>query len=136
MKQVVITRIKSDANETTGILTVGNEFTCDTLERAWADNQRGISCIPEGTYQVKWGHMITANKDHYEVQNVHNRSAIFIHGGITFLDSHGCIILGNLGNDFNKDGVDDVANSQKTIAAFEAIMNKEDFELTITNGYA
>ena len=38
---------------TIGRLFINGESFCDTLENPWIDNQRNISCIPEGQYKVR-----------------------------------------------------------------------------------
>ena len=38
---------------TIGNLYINGERFCDTLENPWLDNQRNISCIPEGSYKVR-----------------------------------------------------------------------------------
>lgn len=80
---------------TTGELLVEGEHFCNTLELPWVDNQRGISCIPLGTYEVRllpskrWGRPIP------HIQNVPGRSAIEIHIGNFLRDTDGCVLLGN-----------------------------------------
>ena len=69
-------------------------FSCVTVERPWLQNQHGVSCIPEGTYQCL---RVTRPKHGvcFEVQNVPDRSAILLHAGNTARDVEGCIALGN-----------------------------------------
>ena len=38
---------------TIGKLYLNGEWLCDTLENPYLDNQRNISCIPEGEYTVR-----------------------------------------------------------------------------------
>ena len=38
---------------TLGQLFLNGERFCDTLELPWKNNQRRISCIPEGEYKVR-----------------------------------------------------------------------------------
>lgn len=64
-----------------------------TLERPWKDNQRSISCIPEGVYTLtpdntgRW-------KDTLEVMGVPNRSEIEFHVGNFVGNTEGCILVG------------------------------------------
>lgn len=135
LKKVVLTRTKDTGTQMEGTLKVGDDFYCDTLERPDKNNQRRISCIPPGTYFVRWGFMNSISKNHYEVLNVPGRSAIFIHGGNYFLDSHGCILLGTFKDiDINKDGQEDLTGSMKALTAFENFMEKKDFYLKIVDG--
>ena len=134
---VNITRQQSTAKETLetlGTLTATNGgaiFTCKTLELVWANNAPNISCIPTGTYTVKWTFSPRLLKFTYEVQNVPKRSGIRFHSANYFSDLLGCIGLGNGLSDLNKDGQLDIINSRITISAFEGFMGKKDFQLTI-----
>lgn len=76
-------------------------FVSQSLELAWRNNQRSISCIPEGTYEVVKRH--TPKRGwHLHVTGVPNRSWILIHvmndvtlnqelDGDQDADSAGCI---------------------------------------------
>lgn len=134
MNLVSIKRNPSDQKETIGILSVvknGISFLCHTLELAWLNNQQNISCIPTGTYQVKW--MITSHFPHgvYQIQNVPNRTGIDIHIGNYYSQLLGCIALGMKLADINKDGEIDVTSSTIAVNTFNSLMNKEDFTLMI-----
>lgn len=128
--QVTITRLSDDGVQSLGILSVGS-FTCKTLERPWKNNQKNISCIPKGTYTVKWTYSPRLLKYTYEVQNVPGRTGIRIHPGNYFFDVDGCILLGNGYQDINNDKKIDVINSKLTLGAFESLMQKKDFVLVI-----
>ena len=70
---------------------------CDTLENPWLDNQRNISCIPEGEYKVRLRlARESASRDylHLLVQDVPNRDWILFHRGNTAKDTRGCILVG------------------------------------------
>lgn len=69
-------------------------FECYTLEEIWANNARGQSCIPVGTYQLRRG-SFPKHKDTFEVMDVPGRTAILIHTGNTVEDIEGCILLGD-----------------------------------------
>lgn len=126
---VTLKRAYSDDKQQLGDLYIDG-FKCKTLELSWKDNKRNISCIPKGRYNVKrkfspkFGHV-------YEVQNVPNRTAIYLHAGNTFFDIKGCILLGDMFGDVNKDKHADILNSKKTVKAFEQFMNGKDFILEI-----
>lgn len=124
----------SQNKETTGVLTAqkGNlSFSCKTLELPWKNNIVNISCIPVGTYEVKWTRSLKFPVGTYEVQNVSARSGIRIHPANFFYDLLGCIALGDSFIDLNKDGAPDVSNSQATINVFNTFFNKQSFILTI-----
>ena len=83
---------------TIGTLYINGEKFCDTLENPWLDNQRNISCIPEGQYKVRLRlARESASRDylHLLVQDVPNRDWILFHRGNTAKDTSGCILVGN-----------------------------------------
>lgn len=127
---VTLTRDTYDKKQTLGSLNVGN-FRCKTLERPWLNNQKNVSCIPEGEYKVTWTFSPKFMKYTYEVQSVPNRSAIRIHKGNFFYDIQGCILLGTGYSDINKDGSVDIINSTKTVQDFDTLMGGKDFTLRI-----
>ena len=86
----------------TEVSTIGNlyldgEWLCDTLENPYLDNQRSISCIPEGQYKVR---LRTARESatrdylHLLVEDVPNRDYILFHRGNWAKDTSGCILVG------------------------------------------
>ena len=86
----------------TDVSTIGNlyldgEWLCDTLELPYLDNQRNISCIPEGQYKVR---LRTARESatrdylHLLVQDVPNRDYILFHIGNSAKDTRGCVLVG------------------------------------------
>lgn len=80
-----------------GELFINGELICDTLENPWKDNQRNISCIPEGEYPVRLRlARESASRDylHLLVQEVPNRDFILFHRGNTAKDTSGCILVG------------------------------------------
>jgi len=83
---------------TIGKLFINGESFCDTLENPWLDNQRNVSCIPEGQYKVRLRlprESATRDYLHLLVQDVPNRSYILFHIGNTAKDTSGCILVGN-----------------------------------------
>ncbi len=141
MKKALLVRLIDNGIQTQGTFRLFDEiakeiFKCLTLERPWLNNQHGISCIPTGKYIVQWSHMNSVNKDHYQVFSVASRTAIFIHGGNRFADSHGCILLGYSEADIDKDGNMDITNSGNAIKDFESLLNKQYFELEIVNNFS
>lgn len=101
MKQLELIRVSEGFHGTFGMLiTEQEEPLCLTLEDVWCDNQRNISCIPEGEYiclrfsSFKFG-------DTYLVQDVPGREGILFHvgnyagaPGEIDGDTQGCILLG------------------------------------------
>ena len=82
---------------TIGQLFINGERFCDTLELPYLDNQRSISCIPEGQYKVRMRlprESATRDYLHLLVQDVKDRSYILFHIGNTAKDTRGCILVG------------------------------------------
>ena len=122
-------------NSTTGRLYLGDEFLCYTLENSWKDNQRRISCIPEGEYKLdtkEYGRFY----DRYQhpiiiLRDVPDRSEILIHKGNYPKDTLGCILLGSTrSKDF-------VGNSSVTYnrvyKIITGMMDQSEFFLSITS---
>ena len=51
---------------------------CNTIELPWLQNQRNVSCIPEGRYEVK-KRFTKKHQHHLVIANVEGRSGILIH---------------------------------------------------------
>jgi len=95
---LLIIRDTFTKESTIGKLYINGESFCDTLENPWLDNQRNISCIPEGQYKVRLRlprESATRDYLHLLVQDVPNRSYILFHIGNTAKDTSGCILVGN-----------------------------------------
>ena len=82
---------------TIGELFLNGERICDTLENPWLDNQRRISCIPEGEYPVRLRYPRESGSKEYLhllVQDVPNRDMVLFHIGNTAKDTRGCVLVG------------------------------------------
>jgi len=80
-----------------GELYLNGERMCDTLENPWLDNQKNISCIPAGIYDVRLRlarESATRDYLHLLIQDVPNRSFILIHRGNFPSQTQGCVLLG------------------------------------------
>jgi hypothetical protein len=89
-------------------------FKCNCLELPWLDNQKNISCIPDGIYPViKYSSI--SHPDCFLIQNVPNRSGILIHLG-TFatqkaINTAGCQLAGLNFVDVDGNGQLDIVGS-------------------------
>ena len=82
---------------TLGELFLNGERMCDTLENPWLDNQKNISCIPAGIYDVRLRlarESATRDYLHLLIQDVPNRSFILIHRGNFPSQTQGCVLVG------------------------------------------
>lgn len=63
---------------TKGTLQVDGKLICKTIELPWKENERRVSCIPEGEYLLKKRH-IQKFGWHLHLQDVTGRDLILIH---------------------------------------------------------
>ena len=85
-----------------GKLYLNGEFISYTLELAWNNNQKSISCVPRGVYDCKVRlakDSASRNYDHLILEDVPNRSYILFHRGNSAKDSKGCILTGMMRGD-------------------------------------
>ncbi len=93
---------------TSGRLFHGDDLLCYTLENPWRDNKRRVSCIPTGTYDIRFrlvgGWQERARETFpdlhnplrgmLELQDVPGRDYILIHWGNFPRHTQGCILVG------------------------------------------
>ena len=113
---------------TLGRLSVGS-FQCFTLELPWLENQRGVSCIPRGTYKA-FKRNSPKNGLVVEFRSVTDRSNIQIHSGNYTRQIEGCVLVGSSITFLDGDSVPDVANSKQTLDKLLALLPDE-FEVSI-----
>ena len=80
-----------------GKLYCNAEFIAHTLELAWRDNEKSVSCIPSGEYKCRVRlarESATRDYVHLLVEDVPDRSYILFHRGNYPSDSRGCILTG------------------------------------------
>ena len=97
MINLLLIRDTFTKESTIGELFLNGERLCDTLENPWLDNQRNISCIPEGEYPVRIRlprESATRDYIHLLVKDVKDRDYILFHIGNSAKDSRGCILVG------------------------------------------
>lgn len=128
MRKVVLIRNIHEAVQELGQLYVyaenGKElFHCKTLERAWKDNKKNESCVPKGTYPLKfeWSNRFAMYL--WELYDVPDRAECKIHASNYWHQLNGCIALGDMHLDINGDGWGDVRNSVKTVLRFHDAMS-------------
>ena len=97
MINLLLIRDTFTEESTIGELFLNGERICDTLERPYFNNQRNISCIPEGVYPVRIRlprESATRDYMHLLVKDVKDRDYILFHIGNTAKDTSGCILVG------------------------------------------
>lgn len=126
MKLILLKRDDQDDVRTLGrMFDEDGLWMCETLELPWRDNQRGISCIPEGVYECKLAHSPSRGYPVYWLQDVPGRKDVQIHIGNFTKDIRGCILVGT------KRGKDSVLVSRVAFDDFMARMGGKDFTLEI-----
>ena len=121
MKEILLQRIWFDDKYTLGILVDDNPI-CLTLELPWRDNKNDISCIPDGSYNVKY------MDGKYHVYGVGGRKYIEMHSGNTVDDTHGCILFGESIGVLNKRFA--VLESKSAMKKFKNIVG-DNFKLVV-----
>ena len=123
MKTLKLVRTKSDNKQTIGELWYEGKRIAYTLELPWRENQRRVSCIPKGVYEVIEHQAPSYPKaKSYWVQNVPNRSEILIHYGNFHRDTLGCILPGKELLDIDKDQSLDVTSSVATMKVLNKLL--------------
>lgn len=132
MKALLI-RLSDDGKQTLGLLQFFEKedkiAECKTLELPWRDNQRNISCIPRGDYNVR-KHYSPRFGYTFWLTNVPNRSEILIHQGNFNRQTQGCILVGSNFLDIDGDGNKDVTSSVVTMKMLLAVAD-DNFRLLI-----
>ena len=119
-KELILTRVKGDSNMTAGVLIIIDEngwplYSCNCIERGWQDNEKNISSIPRGTYEIVLEYSPRFGRDLWEIKGVPNRSECKIHASNYWHELNGCIAPGEFLTDMDGDNYRDVANSRKTL---------------------
>ena len=140
MKTVALVRYETGDAGTFGRVFSGS-WECHSLELPWRNNQRNISCIPSGRYEVV-PHNSPRFGRCYLLLGVPNRSEILIHRGNWAGDKakglrsdvEGCILFGDSRSIGKPEGFElqaMVTNSGKTCERFRDHMNAQPFTLEI-----
>ncbi|MCJ2166017.1 MULTISPECIES: DUF5675 family protein [unclassified Pseudodesulfovibrio] len=93
MEKVDIVRLEKSPEGTFGVLRLGGQIFCVTLEPPDKGNVPDTSCIPAGRYACKRVNSPTFGPT-YEITGVPGRSHILFHQGNVSRDTRGCILLG------------------------------------------
>lgn len=115
MINMFLCRLHDTGKETLGVLRIykglDKIMECKTLEPSWKENEKGISCIPAGKYDVELRESPTFGWTPI-IKGVVNRDLILIHKGNYRRDTKGCLLVGSDFGDINKDGEMDLVGSK------------------------
>lgn len=128
MRTIKILRLDDDTKQTLSFGWVFDKvtklFEFRVLELPWKDNERRVSCIPKGLYDVeKFNSPTFGNVFLY--QEVPNRDMIEMHPGNYHSDVLGCQLPGEGFTDIDGDGLLDVTSSRKTLEIIWDLMPDE-----------
>ncbi|MAO21757.1 MAG: hypothetical protein CMJ25_13495 [Phycisphaerae bacterium] len=114
MKKIKIKRIHKRDDCTLSVLMF-KDFMCKVLELPDLDNQRNISCIPEGLYKAK--KRMSPGKGYKVIEyiDVPNRTYIQLHYGNYTRQILGCQLPGEDFIDLDGDSIPDITNTKATL---------------------
>lgn len=137
--RILINRFWQNEKQTEGEIHILDELGSSILkgviiELKDFDNQKNISRIPEGEYEVIKRYS-PKHKNHFHILDVPNRSYILIHSGNYYTQIEGCILVGFSLKDINGDGFYDAFRSRKFLdLMLELLPNK--FRIKIADDIA
>ena len=133
MKKATLIRYYQDDQCTLGLLKIvgHKDPVFYTIERPWLNNEKNVSCFPEGTYTC-FIRQSPSNGEVYELRDVPNRTHCQIHAGNFVHSVIGCVAIGEGAGYINNQKA--VISSVSALNRFKEIMNYEDFELTVIGG--
>lgn len=123
--KLTLDRTEDDTVSTYGHIKMPSGITYQTLERPWKNNEKGISCIPPGTYLCKLTMSKRFGVPLYLVTGVPGRDGIRIHAANWSKQLEGCIALGV------SRMVGGVAASKIAVGRFMNELNGSDFMLEV-----
>ena len=127
MERIELVRTQKLKSHTRGYLLY-KDIDLVSLELPWKENQRRISCIPDGIY-ICVKHTSPTFGECIWIQDVPDRSEILIHAGNYTTDTLGCVLVGLDFADLNKDGVHDVIHSKQ---AMKILLNSVPDKFTLS----
>ena len=131
MRTLTLERTGEFGGGTIGRLFDGYRFLAYSLERLWMDNQRNVSCIPDGDYLVELEFSAKFKRDLYELRNVPGRTEIKFHASNYPHELQGCIALGSSSPNESFP----CRNSRHAIAKLHEHLDGEAFMLHVRHGF-
>lgn len=125
-----------DPEGTNGELRCGGKLICFTIELPWLQNQRSVSCISEGRYELKL--RTTAKRgQHLLVVNVKGRDGILIHpANDAKKELRGCIAPVTILTGPGKGSQSRLANEKLKALVLQALERNEKVFITIKSNKA
>ncbi len=124
---VVLQRFAYLPKGTLGEIKIRDEHVCYILERPWLHNERSVSCIPEGRYDVR-----PDEEGRYtgypEICDVVGRTEIIIHPANRVHELHGCLAPGT---GYAFDGVEPFVTESRKAYGRLLMMAGKNFTLEI-----
>ena len=131
--ELKLKRVADNEDATFGVLINGNIPFAVTLEPAWEDNKKGISCIPSGPYSCK---RVKSPRfgDTFEILDVEGRTHILFHKGNSERNTQGCVLIAE---EFGKlNGKAAVLASGRGFTEFMSILKEiDEFDLIIEDNH-
>jgi hypothetical protein len=128
--KIELVRVREWDGAVYGVLIIAGRPRFVTLEEAWRDNQRNVSCIPVGGYRcIEYASKKFGST--FIVTEVPGRDGILFHVGNTARDTEGCILVGS---SFNPElgGGGGITNSGRAFYKFMKLLSGvKEFELEI-----
>jgi hypothetical protein len=116
---------------TQGVLEWNGTLVCYTIELPWLENQRRISCIPEGEYVLQ-KRFSPKFKWHLHLQNVPCRDFILIHpGNDAKKELLGCIAPVMIQTGIGKGSGSRIALEKLKALVYKALANNEEVKIKI-----
>jgi hypothetical protein len=129
MKTVYIIRYQIGDKQSLGTLLVVKDgrilFSSHLLERGWQNNQRNISCIPSGTYDLRKEYSSKFNRKLWEAYGVPNRSECKFHASNFWKQLNGCFAPGEARVNIGSDSELDMVNSADMLDSFMDAMGTD-----------
>lgn len=137
--KIELIRIRTAQTGTDSKLLINGKLICFAIELNWHNNQKNISCIPNGEYRLK-KYSSLRHPSTFEIVNIPNRSKILFHtankaetelqGCIAPVSSFGLIAGNGFGSKKAFTQLMDELNKLKDIEKIPFIVKSEIFELT------
>lgn len=118
---------------TNGTLKIDGKLICFTIELPWSDNEKRVSCVPEGEYFLK-RRFSQKYGWHLHLQNVPNRELILIHpANDAQSELQGCIAPVSRSTGVGTGNASRKSLTEITRRVFPVLANDEEVKITITH---